>query len=46
MSGPLFDRHGRSLLLNERGRYLTPLAKEIICQVSIVESIMTGRMMC
>ncbi len=41
LAGSLFDRHGRSLLLNERGRYLLPLAKEIICQVSNVESIMS-----
>lgn len=43
LAGPLFDRHGRSLLLNERGRYLLPLAKEIVCQVSNVESIMAER---
>jgi DNA-binding transcriptional LysR family regulator len=43
LAGPLFDRHGRSLLLNERGRYLLPLAKEIVCQVSNVESIMSEK---
>ncbi len=43
LAGPLFDRHGRSLLLNERGRYLLPLAKEIVCQVSSVESIMSEK---
>ena len=41
LSGPLFDRHGRSLLLNDRGRYLLPLAKEIIYQVVNVESMLT-----
>ncbi|MCI5120361.1 MAG: LysR family transcriptional regulator, partial [Candidatus Electrothrix sp. AUS4] len=25
LGGPLFDRHGRSLLLNDRGRYLLPM---------------------
>lgn len=43
LGGSLFDRHGRSLLLNERGRYLLPLSKEIICQVGNVENIMTEK---
>ncbi len=43
LGGSLFDRHGRSLLLNNRGRYLLPLAKDIICQVSNVETVMTER---
>lgn len=43
LGGSLFDRHGRSLLLNERGRYLLPLAKEIICQVGNVENVMTEK---
>ncbi len=43
LGGSLFDRHGRSLLLNARGRYLLPLAKDITCQVSNVESIMSER---
>ncbi len=43
LGGSLFDRHGRSLLLNERGRYLLPLGKEIICQVGNVESVMTEK---
>lgn len=41
LGGPLFDRHGRSLLLNDRGRYLLPLAKEILYQVVNVESMLT-----
>lgn len=41
LGGSLFDRHGRSLLLNERGRYLLPLSKEILCQVDNVENIMS-----
>jgi DNA-binding transcriptional LysR family regulator len=43
LGGSLFDRHGRSLLLNARGRYLLPLAKDITCQVSNIESIMSER---
>ena len=43
LGGSLFDRHGRSLLLNERGRYLLPLSKEIICQVGNVENVMTEK---
>ena len=43
LGGSLFDRHGRSLLLNARGRYLLPLAKDITCQVSNVETMMTER---
>ena len=43
LGGSLFDRHGRSLLLNERGRYLLPLSKEILCQVGNVEKIMSEK---
>ncbi len=43
LGGSLFDRHGRSLLLNSRGRYLLPLAKDVTSQVSSIESIMTER---
>ena len=43
LGGSLFDRHGRSLLLNARGRYLLPLAKDITSQVSNVETIMSER---
>ncbi|BCL61146.1 putative HTH-type transcriptional regulator YeiE [Desulfomarina profundi] len=43
LGGSLFDRHGRSLLLNARGRYLLPLAKDITCQVGNIESIMSER---
>lgn len=41
LGGPLFDRHGRSLLLNDRGRYLLPMAKDITFQVWNVESMLT-----
>jgi len=43
LGGSLFDRHGRSLLLNARGRYLLPLAKDITSQVSSIETIMSER---
>jgi len=43
LGGSLFDRHGRSLLLNTRGRYLLPLAKDITAQVSSIETIMSER---
>lgn len=39
----LFDRQGRSLLLNERGRYLLPHAKDIILQVNNVETVMSEK---
>jgi len=43
LGGSLFDRHGRSLILNARGRYLLPLGKDIIAQVSNIETIMSER---
>lgn len=43
LGGSLFDRHGRSLLLNARGRFLLPLAKDITCQVSNIETVMSER---
>lgn len=43
LGGSLFDRHGRSLLLNARGRFLLPLAKDITAQVSNIETIMSER---
>jgi DNA-binding transcriptional LysR family regulator len=43
LGGSLFDRHGRSLLLNARGRFLLPLSKDIICQVANIETIMSER---
>jgi DNA-binding transcriptional LysR family regulator len=43
LGGSLFDRHGRSLLLNARGRYLLPLSKDITSQVTSIETIMSER---
>lgn len=43
LGGPLFDRRGRSLLINDRGRFLLPLCKDILSQVDNIESLMTER---
>ena len=43
LGGPLFDRRGRALLINDRGRYLLPLSKEIICNINNVESLMNEK---
>lgn len=43
LGGPLFDRHGRSLLLNERGRYLLPQAKDVTSKVGDIQIEMTER---
>ena len=40
LGAPLFDRRGRSLLLNDRGRYLLPMAKDINFQVWNIESML------
>lgn len=43
LGGPLFDRHGRSLLLNDRGRYLLPMAKKITYQVHNIEALLSEK---
>ena len=43
LGGPLFDRHGRSLLLNDRGRYLLSHARDMLHRASVVEAVLTGR---
>lgn len=43
LGGPLFDRHGRSLLLNDRGRYLLPMAKNITHQVRNIEALLSEK---
>lgn len=43
LGAPLFDRRGRSLLLNDRGRYLLPMAKDITFQVWNVESMLNEK---
>ncbi|PID75881.1 MAG: LysR family transcriptional regulator [Deltaproteobacteria bacterium] len=41
LGGSLFDRRGRSLLLNARGRFLLPHAKNVTAQVTNIETIMS-----
>lgn len=43
LGGPLFDRRGRALLINDRGRYLLPFGKEILCQINNIETLMTEK---
>ena len=43
LGGSLFDRHGRSLILNERGRYLLPQAKEIASQIADIKAAMSEK---
>ncbi|MEW6594752.1 MAG: LysR substrate-binding domain-containing protein [Thermodesulfobacteriota bacterium] len=43
LGGPLFDRRGRRLLINDRGRYLLPFGKEILSQVNNVEALMSEK---
>ena len=37
---PLFERHGRRLLLNDRGRYLLPEAREVIRRTRTIERVL------
>lgn len=37
LGGSFFYRHSRSLILNSRGRFLLPLAKDIVCKIADVE---------
>jgi DNA-binding transcriptional LysR family regulator len=40
LGGPLFDRDSRSLLLNDRGRYVLPLCREILAKTEHILEIM------
>ena len=40
LGGPLFDRDSRSLLLNDRGRYLLPLCREILSKTEHILDVM------
>lgn len=42
LKGPLFDRIGRKLLLNDRGQTLYPGAREIISRVEEIETLLTN----
>ncbi len=41
LNGPLFDRHGKRLTLNDRGRFLLPHAREIINKVKNIEIMLS-----
>ncbi len=43
LNGPLFDRHGKRLVLNDRGRLLLPYAREIISKVKSVEALLAEK---
>ncbi len=43
LGGPLFDRDSRSLLLNDRGRYLLPLCREILSKTEHVLEVMNEK---
>lgn len=42
LEGPLFDRAGRRLLLNERGRMLLPRADELLERAAEIETALRG----
>ena len=41
LGGPLFDRDSRSLILNDRGRYLLPRCREILDKTNNICSLMS-----
>ncbi|MFH7326180.1 LysR family transcriptional regulator [Desulfurivibrio sp. C05AmB] len=41
LAGSLFDRRGHRLLINDRGRYLLPIAKNILSQVNNIEALLS-----
>lgn len=43
LGGPLFDRSGRSLELNDRGRYFLPLSREILDKLEDLDSLMNEK---
>jgi DNA-binding transcriptional LysR family regulator len=43
LGGPLFDRDSRSLLLNDRGRYLLPLCREILYKANNICTLMNEK---
>lgn len=40
LGGPLFDRDSRSLVLNDRGRYLLPLCRELLSKTEHIVEVM------
>ncbi len=43
LGGPLFDRIGRRLELNDRGRYFLPLSREILDKLENLDSLMNEK---
>ncbi len=43
LGGSLFDRSGRSLALNDRGRYFLPLSRNILDQLEDLDSLMNEK---
>ena len=41
LGSPLFDRQGRKLILNDRGRFLMTHANDILCHAQRVEALLT-----
>lgn len=43
LGGALFDRHGKKLMLNERGRVLFPKAANLVSEIIELENLMIGK---
>ncbi len=43
LGGPLFDRFGRRVELNDRGRYFLPLSREILDKLEDLDSLMNEK---
>lgn len=43
LGGPLFDRDSRSLILNDRGRYLLPFSREILYKANNICTLMNEK---
>lgn len=43
LGGPLFDRSGRSLDLNDRGRFFLPLSREIVDKLEDLDNLMNEK---
>lgn len=43
LGGSLFERRSRSLILNSRGRFLLPLAKDIVEKINTIEEEMVDK---
>ncbi|MEN8188884.1 MAG: LysR family transcriptional regulator [Thermodesulfobacteriota bacterium] len=43
LGGPLFDRAGRSLELNDRGRYFLPICREVLGKLGDLDNLMNEK---